>query len=717
MKYLEKGEPMTRRKQIPVIIAIITLLTVGYSIYYTQNIVQHNILVSDEKNFQKSVEIESNAANMLLTQEFQRIDRIITILKQVDAVHLPNIFSTVIDTNDYTNGYIVQTDGSYLDDDRTYHRNFKEIELIKTALNQKKTLIEYVPKYSDSEANLYFITPFQQNGNTVALVLCYKKSKVNEQLAGYQFDQRNSAVIVDKQNNVVLGSETPQIASIQMASTNNINEIQYTEDKSVMYMKRSLAYDDWTLITSTTLENSNSWKYLEEAISILFPFLIIILIGFAILLFINYIFSTRYDKFSNTYTPKTFKRKAEKIIKHHSDQRFIIVKLDIKDFKLINRQYDFKTGDLVLRNTAAALEHALHKMNHLITRAGTDDFIILFPYNNHLDLDTLRTTFISRFKQNMGNSFETSIIFPTGQYITTYEDACNINIDEILEKVNFAHRHAKKHDQLHIITYNEKTEQQALFEKSIRDRMENALLNDEFLLYLQPKYDTQQKQICGAEALVRWIDVEGNMIYPDKFLPIFEKDGFITKLDFYMFKKTAELIKKMMDEGKQPYTISVNFSRLHLLQSNFVDELCRIADYYDVPHHYLEIEITENAVFENIDIIKQLLIDLHQADFTLSMDDFGSGYSSLALLKDIEVDVLKIDKEFFNENSNTERSRILIENIFHLANQLQIHTVAEGIETLEQVLMLERFHCDVIQGYYYAKPMPVDQYYKTYFQV
>lgn len=708
---------MTKRKRIIVVITMITLFIIGYSMIYTQNNVQRNIQVSELENFKNCVETESSAINILLTQEFQRIDKITNKLKMADDTQLPDIFATIIDTNDYADGFIVQTDSNYLARDRTYKKNFKNMDLIHNALLDNRTTIEYVPTENDPEASLYFVTPFEQNGKTAVLLLSYTISNLNEQLLRYQFDKLASTTIVDKQHNVIIGSDSSQLNSIRTTSNYDNGQIQYSDDKSFIYIKEKLAYDDWTLISFTNLESVNFWKRLDGTISLLLSSFVLIMIGFAILIFIKILILNRNDKFSNTDTSKAFKRKAERIIKRHKDQRFIIIKLDIKDFKLINRQYDFKTGDLVLHNTAAALKYTLQNMNHLITRVGTDDFIILFPYHKHIDLNTLRANFITCFKRNMGTTFETSIIFPTGQYITTYEDACQINIDEILEKVNFAHRQAKKYDQLHIVSYNEKIEQQALFKKNIRDRMENALINDEFLLYLQPKYDTQRKKICGAEALVRWVDTEGNMIYPDNFLPIFEKDGFITKLDFYMFKKTAQLIKKMIDEHTELYTISVNFSRLHLMQKDFVKKLCSIADYYKVPHHYLEIEITESAVFENIDIIKRLLIDLHDAGFTLSMDDFGSGYSSLALLKDIEVDVLKIDKEFFNESSDTVRSKILIENIFHLANQLSIRTVAEGIETLEQVLMLERFHCDMIQGYYYAKPMPAEQYYQTYLQL
>ncbi|MPM67461.1 Phytochrome-like protein cph2 [bioreactor metagenome] len=197
-------------------------------------------------------------------------------------------------------------------------------------------------------------------------------------------------------------------------------------------------------------------------------------------------------------------------------------------------------------------------------------------------------------------------------------------------------------------------------------------------------------------------------IYKD-FIPILESNGYIVKTDMLMFEKSVKFLRNMIDNNLKPIRISVNFSRIHLANKHFVEELCKIADKYAVPHEYLEVELTESVLSDNVMKIQELISELHRNKFTLAIDDFGSGYSSLSLLKDIEVDVVKIDKEFFVQSKIPNRSKIVIENIITMSNDLNALTVAEGIEIGEQVEILRDLNCDMIQGYYFFRPMNADK--------
>lgn len=254
-------------------------------------------------------------------------------------------------------------------------------------------------------------------------------------------------------------------------------------------------------------------------------------------------------------------------------------------------------------------------------------------------------------------------------------------------------------------------------EEEIEKDMELALINQEFKVYLQPKYSLDTEQIVGAEALVRWIHSTKGIIPPDKFIPLFEKNGFIKQLDFYIFEEVCSVQKKWGENNiaLEDIPISVNLSRIHMNESRLTLKLGEIIKQYGIEAKCLEIELTESAILDNIDSLIRIIEDIKKAGFAVSMDDFGSGYSSLNLLKDLLVDILKIDKEFLGEGGDDYRGKVILSNIIHMAKELKLITVAEGVETKEQVEFLKEVGCNIAQGYYYAKPMPISDFEKLMF--
>ncbi len=243
--------------------------------------------------------------------------------------------------------------------------------------------------------------------------------------------------------------------------------------------------------------------------------------------------------------------------------------------------------------------------------------------------------------------------------------------------------------------------------RNIEDKMRSALKNGEFVMYLQPKYNIPDSAIIGAEALVRWIDPEKGIIPPNDFIPVFEKNGFVVKIDQYIWECAARQIRHWLNEGLPAIPISVNVSRIHLTDSGFVDKLESIIKKYNIPRELLELEITESIENVNINEMIQLAKD---SGFRLLMDDFGSGYSSLNTLKSTPFDVLKIDRSFLSSSMESSRGQKIISHTIAMSRDIGLELIAEGVETKEQADFLSGCGCNLAQGYFYSKPVPVDMF-------
>lgn len=255
---------------------------------------------------------------------------------------------------------------------------------------------------------------------------------------------------------------------------------------------------------------------------------------------------------------------------------------------------------------------------------------------------------------------------------------------------------------------------QRLWERKVEDDMDAALSNHEFQIYLQPKISTAQEVLAGAEALVRWIHPTEGFIPPNKFIPIFERNGFILKLDDYMLEGIARQQAQWINQGRKVVPISVNVSRAHFAREDLAEHICSIVDKYQVPHQVIELELTESAFFDDKNVLLQTVKKLRTAGFIVSMDDFGAGYSSLNSLKELQLDVLKLDADFFRGADVQERGLLIVSEVIDLAKKLNMKIVAEGIESREQVDFLTEQECDLIQGYFFAKPMPICEFEEKY---
>ncbi len=285
-----------------------------------------------------------------------------------------------------------------------------------------------------------------------------------------------------------------------------------------------------------------------------------------------------------------------------------------------------------------------------------------------------------------------------------------IDLDQVYHFASAARSSMRGREGEYIKLFDQQILQEQLWRRKVEERMEAALAAGEFRLYLQPKFHPVTEKIVGAEALVRWISPEDGMIPPNRFIPIFEENGFITRLDDYMISEVAKLQSEWKIHGQKQVPVSVNVSRVNFVKEDLAEHICRLVDGYGAAHAGIELELTESAFFGNKELLQKILKELKMCGFSISMDDFGAGYSSLNSLKDLPIDVLKLDMDFFRGDGSKERGEIVVKETIRLAKSLHMKIVAEGIEKKEQVEFLAEQGCDMIQGYYFAKPLPVSEF-------
>lgn len=413
------------------------------------------------------------------------------------------------------------------------------------------------------------------------------------------------------------------------------------------------------------------------------------------------------DPVTKGFTTARFNQKMKELMQELTP--FAYVLLDIRKFKLINELKGRQGGDAVLKHVHAAIQRILDE-NEYVSRIQADHFEIILQTTDKEKISRKLHSIaeeINRFNTERENPYYLPIdcgVYTVNEYTQ--------DIVQIRDRANVARKNNKESSQTHLcscVYYNDLERLQMVYEKEIDNAMEKALENEEFVVYLQPKIDIKRNKIAGAEALIRWNSPTMGFLAPEKFIPYFEKTGFITKLDEYVFEQICKQLQRWLNQGIDPVPISVNLSKRDLYDHDYLSRYKKIQENYGIPSKYLEIEFTETMFFENLEKLKHSIDEVHQAGYMCSIDDFGSGYSSLALLKEIPVDIIKLDKAFFDHMS-TSRSEKVVEHVIALAKDLQMSTIAEGVETVMLVNRLREMQCDMIQGYVYYKPMSIEDY-------
>ena len=410
----------------------------------------------------------------------------------------------------------------------------------------------------------------------------------------------------------------------------------------------------------------------------------------------------QYDRVTGVYSKEYFCQQVRDILLRNPDVKYDILCSDIEDFKLINDTFGMATGDRLLRQVAELCTQRLGD-HGVCGRLNADQFACLLEHRDDY-ADEMFTQADSRINHGFGDQ---NVIMKYGIY--TVEDR-DVSVEQMCDRALLAAHSIKGKYGRHFALYDDKLRGTLLRRQAITDGMETALATGQFEVYLQPKYQIRDGRLAGAEALVRWNHPEWGLQPPAEFIPIFERNGFITKLDQYVWERVCALMQSWDEKGYPRINISVNVSRMDIYNTNLVDLLTGIVQRHGLSPSRLHLEITESAYTDTSRQLIETLGTLRRLGFVIEMDDFGSGYSSLNMLTEMPIDVLKLDMKFIQTEITRPTGQGILRFIVDLARWMKLSVVAEGVETREQLERLQNDGCDYAQGYYFAKPMPVENF-------
>ncbi len=623
--------------------------------------------------------------------------------------------------------------------------NFKQVDVVDSEAFQSAlqghlhVTAPFQSRFTGKEV-LAVGSPIVLDGAVVGVVITeYSLEFINEKITKLvdEADEKGYTVIIDGKGDVVTSTSykheyfTPfsnatfqdsityeaLLKNIRLRKPQGGGTVVYVDNEKRILEYRPIALKNWSILVVSEDISDTLIRHISDGIRyLLFAIAISFFIFLAAIIYLkrkgvrDIETVAFYDELTGLPNLVGFKEQIRKILKENPKSSFIMQKMDIKNFKAINEMFGHDTGNVVIKKLAETLRHT-NEPTYACARVGADEFFMFAKDTFFNKNEASTTTHEQHFKSLMPELAEHEFSFTYGRSMVKPGEH---SVLEMINKTNMAHHMAKKLNDKKVYTYDDSLKKHVLRMAEINNKRKNGIENKEFKVYLQPKMHIIKNTLYGAEALVRWIESDGKMIYPDEFIPLFEKNGFIVHLDMYILQRVCRQIKLWLQAGYSIVPISVNFSRMHLQNPHFVQELKDICDSYGNIRHYIEVELTESAATENMDALSSILNELHEAGFSVSIDDFGAGYSSLGMLKNFTVDALKLDKSFFDKNKDDSRGDVVVKGIIKIARSLGMKIIAEGIETAEQIDFLKSVQCEIVQGYFYAKPMPLIDFEQSY---
>ncbi|WP_373209801.1 bifunctional diguanylate cyclase/phosphodiesterase [Allofournierella massiliensis] len=619
-------------------------------------------------------------------------------------------------------------------------------QLINYALQGKKSASQVYYDEGMQQQLIMYAAPVQAaNGSVTGVVAASKDLSAFQKIFTQPSVSQSKldVVWVDQSGRIIAASEsTPlapqgtenflsqagvdeQVAQSALQQMENNEALHFTiqlEGKEQTVYMQPFGMNGWYLCYADTINSGKSPIY-----SILITSNV--LSGMIILLCLGLLYYVRwamwgsnkelmklayYDRLTGTYNFEKFTQCAEDLLAE--DSNYALITMNIRQFQYINEILGKAQADQVLKKLAALLRQMIGE-KECFCRSNADQFYLLLHSSQE---EQVRARVEAIMEQAGTIAQELNVSYP----VILYAGAAMVQesappeelVRDLLHKAEFAQKHAVKKYQNVLAFYDRAMHRKENFQNSIESSMQSALAKQEFQLFLQPKVRLENGQVEGAEALVRWIRPDETLVYPDEFIPAFEKNGFCARLDLYMVDRTCRQLREWMDAGYEPICISVNQSRLLFYQSDYVERLCAVMDRYHIPHGYIQLEILEGLAIENIEQMNKTLAQLHEKGFRLSLDDFGSGYSSLNVLAGIQVDEVKFDKDFLLESApdKKEKNKLALKNVVKLAKDLQITTVAEGVEVQQDEEFVHSIGCEYGQGFFYSCPIPPEEFAQRY---
>ncbi|SJR00054.1 EAL domain-containing protein [Clostridioides difficile] len=617
----------------------------------------------------------------------------------------------------------------------------KDREFFKNSIKGKKYVSSpYVDEVNKSIKKIAISVPLLNNDKVVGVLYCTYNINTLMKLINISFYENNSISYVVKNDGTIIlhpqGDSLSKNIYKLLEQDNDIQEVnrlkkELQENKTgatvlnMLEERRYLGYatmdngnsennyiKDWNLIFSIpeTVVFSNSKQIINRAV---YAVLSIVLIFVAIIFYIIYIkksnekeiLSLAYeDKVTYIGNQNKFYRECSKYLLDKPSLNYIIVYFDINNFKMINDTFGYEFGDNLLITIAKALKEELTE-GEVYARLSSDYFAIFCDYKNGRNkiirkLDNIR----SNIESNLSIVFEISLC--VGIY---FVEEGEVDIQKAVNKANMA-RSVAKGKNINYAIYNEDVRNKLSEESMILDDIKIALVKNQFEVYYQPKFPLVTGEMIGSEALIRWNHPEHGFISPAVFIPIAEKSKLILKIGRFVFERVCNDLYEWKKQGKKIVPVSVNLSRVELYQPDIVKFINKTIKMYNLSSDFIEIEITETVAINELNILKNVLNELRTYGFSISMDDFGTGYSSISCLRDMPIDILKLDKSFLGGIEHDERSRNIAKSIVSLAKSLDLVVIIEGVESKEQAELMKQFGCDLVQGFYFARPMPAKNF-------
>lgn len=727
---------MGKRKKslISIIVVIIvicfilaSIIRCIYNVKGRMNVQMQEQLVNMAEQNAKAMEKQVDAIHILLTgvaTEFQK-DTVINIRTKLDVMK-PYIETYHFKRMGYidANGIAYTTDG--------YQRTLKDTTCFDKGMNGEAYASDRIEDSlgEPEEINIFSVPVYAKDNKTITGVLfaTYSADDFSQMLIQDIFNSESMTFIMKPDGTVVAGYDITasfegmgttqaligaapgnresvyQIMNDMQSGKVGAQKIQYGENYYTYYMPVNTYSDDsdWYLFTVVpeslfTAQFNVVWYDVQRMINLMLAGLLVLFVVYFVVMHkqnqmlehLAYV-----DELTGGANYACFKDKLSEM----NPTGGYIVSVDIGDFRIVNNICGEKMGDELLVNIWDVLQEVMGD-NELAAHINADQFVL---YINDKDENVI----VDRLK-NLTMEMHVLVEVLNVPHVMPYFGICALDGFESLEKVysraSQAKNRIKTRRDTNYAFYDDKVFQQAIDNKNLEDSFEAAIECEEFEVWYQPKYDTMDGSIVGAEALVRWRK-EGELIPPFKFIPLFERNGMIAALDEYVFRNVCKQQKTWMEEGKAIIPISINISRASLFFSGIANRYEEILKSFDLAPQYVQLEITESATLENDDITS-LMDKFHDTGFRLLLDDFGSGYSSLATLNTMNFDILKLDKSLIDYIGDS-KGEVLLHHTVELAKQFGLNITAEGVETKEQVTFLQKVKCDDIQGYYFSKPLP-----------
>ena len=728
-------------------ITTILLLFSGYFVYRTLNKME----IDSTKQLLRETESQySSRITMQITNNVQSLKTLAVFIGEDTTYSTDDFVKILKEENKYTQfahmglfdcngkGFFINMNTSKLKSLSIHNQDFFD----------KATKGEVVIAYPNTdfleEGTLYYyaVPIYHEDKLSGVLVACDTEERLSSLLSSDNTKNEHYFHILDSNGQFIVRGKNRIFDSSSPIELNNQIKFEKTFQKDLLkclqvkeeffsnYTLNHKKYwvntmplniNDWHLFYAVPYKKLNeNFSYLVRAACI---FIVIIIALFVFLLRnIYHVIQNRkhsiyqiayYDPLTGSYNKNKFQEKSIQLLSEDID--YSLALLNIRRFQFINELFGYDKGDELLCHITNTLYRNLNA-NEIFYRDTADNFGLLLHTQDKEVITRRLQSIIQQIEDcplKKEHGFKIICYFGI-KILEAYSHSVNFNV--FTDRASVALKEAKFGHESRIVFFNDAMFAQEKTRHLIESNMHSALSNQEFTAFLQPKFSLKTGMLHSAEALVRWIRPDGSMVYPDQFIPLFEKNGFSAKLDIYMVEIICRTLRAWIDAGYSVAPISVNQSRILFYHPNYIHELQSIIEKYQIDPSLIILEITEGTAFDNTSEMNAVINQLHQIGFEVSMDDFGSGYSSFNTLKDFPIDELKLDRVFLSDSGDVRKRNWILKSLISLAKELKIKTVMEGIETEEQAIFMKSIGCTIGQGYYFSKPISLEAFEQTFFK-